>query len=113
MHDEQAFLQAMQDDPEDTSLRLVFADWLEEQDDQRGELIRLLHTLTQSLDVPDRSKLEDRIRGLVSAGVKPVGPFLTNTLGMTFAWIPAGTFLMADLKVKEGACSIYHNIKSR
>jgi uncharacterized protein (TIGR02996 family) len=94
MHEEQAFLQAMQQNPEDTSLRLVFADWLEERGDQRSELIWLLHTLTQSVEVPGRSKLEDRLRSLVSAGVKPVGPFFTNSLGMTFAWIPAGTFLM-------------------
>jgi uncharacterized protein (TIGR02996 family) len=94
MHEEQAFLQAMQENPEDTSLRLVFADWLEERDDPRGELIRLLHTLTQSVAVPDRCKLEARLRSLVSAGVQPVGPFFTNSLGMTFAWIPAGTFLM-------------------
>src|SRR5262249_46308430 len=31
---------------------------------------------------------------LVSAGVQPVGPFFTNSLGMTFALIPAGAFLM-------------------
>jgi uncharacterized protein (TIGR02996 family) len=60
MHDEQAFLQAMQENPDDAVHRLVFADWLEERDDPRGELIRLLHTLTQSVEVPDRSKLEDR-----------------------------------------------------
>src|SRR2546421_19439 len=55
MH-EQAFLQAMQENPDDTFLRLVFADWLEERGDQRGELIRLLHTLTQSTwqEVSDR-----------------------------------------------------------
>lgn len=54
MHDEQAFLQAMQENPEDNTLRLVFADWLEERGDPRGELIRLLHTLTQAVEVPDR-----------------------------------------------------------
>jgi uncharacterized protein (TIGR02996 family) len=94
MNDEATFLQAMQEHPEDVNLRLVLADWLEERGDLRGELIRLLHTLTQSVEVPDRSKLEDRLRILVSAGVKPVGPFFTNSMGMKFAWIPAGTFLM-------------------
>jgi uncharacterized protein (TIGR02996 family) len=102
MHDDQGFLQAMQDDPADTSVRLIFADWLEERDDPRGELIRLLHTLTQSVEVPDRSKLEDRLRSLVSAGVQPVGPFFTNSLGMKFAWIPAGTFLMGSPESEEG-----------
>jgi uncharacterized protein (TIGR02996 family) len=61
MRDDQAFLQAMQDNPDDASVRLVFADWLEERGDPRGELIRLLHTLTQSVEVPERSKLEDRL----------------------------------------------------
>src|SRR5277367_2034319 len=96
MNDEQAFLQAMQENPEDTALRLVFADWLEERGDPRGELLRLLHTLTQSVEVPDRSKLEDRLRSLLAAGVQPVGPFWTNSIGMKFAWIPAGTFLMGS-----------------
>ena len=52
--EEQAFLEAMLDRPDDVSLRLVFADWLEERGDARGELLRLTHTLTQSIDVPDR-----------------------------------------------------------
>src|SRR5262245_42703089 len=94
MQDEAAFLRAMQEHPEDDSLRLVFADWLEERGDPRDELIRLLHKLTQSVDVPDRSKFEDRLRGLLASGVQPAGPFRTDSVGMKFAWIPAGTFLM-------------------
>lgn len=89
---EDAFLQAMQKTPEDASLRLVFADWLEERGDPRAELIRLLHTLTQAVDVPHRQEQENRLRELVASGVKPVGPFFTNTIGMKFAWIPAGTY---------------------
>jgi uncharacterized protein (TIGR02996 family) len=96
MHDEQAVVQAMQENAEDTMLRLVFADWLVERDDPRGELIRLLHTLTRSVEVFDRSKLEDRLWSLVSAGVQPVGPFFRRSLGMKFAWIPAGTFMMGS-----------------
>jgi uncharacterized protein (TIGR02996 family) len=94
--DEASFVRAMQEHPEDASLRLVFADWLEERGDPRGELIRLLHTLTQSVEVPDRAKLEERLRGLLAAGVQPVGPFWTNSLEMKFAWIPAGTFMMGS-----------------
>ena len=73
MHDEAAFLQAMQEHPEDNASRLIFADWLEERGDPRGELIRLLHTLTQSIEVPDRAKLEERLRSLVASGFQPVG----------------------------------------
>jgi sulfatase modifying factor 1 len=94
MQDEAAFLQAMQKHPKDTALRLVFADWLEERGDKRGELIRLLHTLTQSVKVRGRKKLEDRLRSLLASGVQPVGPFWTNSIGMKFAWVPAGTFIM-------------------
>src|SRR5208283_5459050 len=101
MNDEAAFTRAMQENPEDTTLRLIFADWLEEQGDPRGELIRLLHTLTKQVDVPDRSKHEERLRSLVAAGVKPVGPFWTNSFGMKFAWIPAGTFLMGSPETEE------------
>jgi sulfatase modifying factor 1 len=102
MHDEAAFIQAIQEHPEDANLRQVFADWLEERGDARAELIRLLHMLTQSVEVPDRSKLEDRLRSLVAAGVQPVGPFWTNSIGMKFAWIPAGTFLMGSPEDEKG-----------
>jgi formylglycine-generating enzyme len=101
MHDEQSFLQAMQQHPEDNALRLVFADWLEERGDKRGELIRLLHTLTQSVEVPGRSQLEERLRELMASGVKPVGPFWTNSIGMKFAWIPAGKFMMGSPEDEE------------
>lgn len=96
MHDEATFLQAMQERPDDTALRLVFADWLDERGDPRGEFLRLLHTLTQTVEVPQRKELESRLRKLMASGIQPVGPFLINSIGMTFAWIPAGTFLMGS-----------------
>jgi len=102
MHDERGFLQAMLEHPEDKALRLVFADWLDERADPRGELIRLLHTLTQSVEVPDRIQLEDRLRTLLGSGVQPVGPFWTNAIGMKFAWIPPGTFMMGSPESEAG-----------
>jgi uncharacterized protein (TIGR02996 family) len=42
MTDEDAFVQALLAAPGDTSLRLVYADWLEERGDPRGEYLRLL-----------------------------------------------------------------------
>ena len=102
MNDEGSFMQAMQKDPGDNTLRLIFADWLEERGDARGELIRLLHTLTQSIEVTDRDQLEERLRSLLASGVKPVGPFFTNSIGMKFAWIPAGTFTMGSPAEEEG-----------
>lgn len=45
MHEEQAFIDAIVADPDDDTVRLVFADWLEEQDDDettaRATLIRV------------------------------------------------------------------------
>ena len=71
MKDEGAFHSAMLADPADVLLRLAFADWLEEQGDPRAELVRLTHTLTQSVDVPGRPELEARLRDLLSSGVRP------------------------------------------
>jgi uncharacterized protein (TIGR02996 family) len=41
MSDDQGFRSALLADPEDTTTRLVYADWLEERDDPRGEFLRL------------------------------------------------------------------------
>jgi uncharacterized protein (TIGR02996 family) len=43
MNDEAAFLAAIHTAPEDDNLRLVYADWLEERGDLRGEYLRLEH----------------------------------------------------------------------
>lgn len=118
MSQEQAFLAAMLASPDDLHLRQVFADWLEEQGDPRGELLRLTHALTQEVDCFQlarseatlqrllpfcemhcqqacwREQREARLHALVLQGVPAVGPFWTNGLGMRFAWIPPGTFVM-------------------
>lgn len=102
MHDETGLIQAILQHPDDDSLRLVFADWLEERADPRAELLRLLHTLTRAVEVPHRPALEKRLRTLLSAGVPAIGPFFTNSIGTKFAWIPAGTFLMGSPDDEEG-----------
>ena len=93
---EDRFLRAMQDQPDDLCLRLVFCDWLEERGDPRGELLRLMHTLTQKPNGRDRKDCENRLRALLAAGVELVGPRWTNSSGMHFVWVPAGTFLMGS-----------------
>jgi uncharacterized protein (TIGR02996 family) len=93
---EQAFLKALEEDPDDIQLRLVFADYLEERGDPGGELLRLTHTLTQANSIANRPELEARLRTLLQEGVQPIGPFWTNSFGMKFAWIPPGTFMYGE-----------------
>lgn len=50
-----AFLRAVVADPDDVALRLVYADWLEEREDPRGEYLRLL----LALDAADLTTIED------------------------------------------------------
>ncbi|MBY0525379.1 MAG: SUMF1/EgtB/PvdO family nonheme iron enzyme [Gemmataceae bacterium] len=93
---EEAFLQAMREQPDDIGLRMVFSDWLEERGDPRGELLRLSCILTQgSVDIPRRA-LERQMTSLLARGVAPVGPFWTNSIGMRFAWVAPGTFQMGS-----------------
>ncbi len=73
MNDEQSFLAEIQANPEDLSLRLVYADWLEEQGDARSEYlrvdvefhrsIRLLSSFDEAAD-RDIKKLRARLKRL-------------------------------------------------
>ncbi len=64
-HDE-ALLQALREDPADDGLRLVYADWLEENgENERAEFIRVHHALAHlGPHDPTRRELEWRERGL-------------------------------------------------
>src|SRR5688572_20050324 len=60
------FLRAILEDPGDDSLRLVYADWLEERGDPRGEFIRVQVELARMADDdPGRPDLEWRERELL------------------------------------------------
>jgi uncharacterized protein (TIGR02996 family) len=64
----EAFLQAILDDPGDDTVRLVFADWLEEHDDPLGEFIRVQMQLCELPDDdPARLALESREQQLLAA----------------------------------------------
>lgn len=59
--DDQSFLEAIQANPEDEVPRLVYADWLDDQGDPRGELIRVQCEIARSPDNdPNRKRLEHR-----------------------------------------------------
>ncbi len=64
--EEFAFLERIREKPADDGPRLIFADWLDEQGDSRGEFIRLQCALaTLSADDPERLSLDDRERILL------------------------------------------------
>jgi uncharacterized protein (TIGR02996 family) len=99
---EEALLQAIREDPASAaSVWLILADWLEEQGDPRFELVRLCHDRRFRPELSSRDR-DDRVRQLLEAGVAPCVPAWANSLGMTFALIPAGKFLMGSPKSEEG-----------
>jgi uncharacterized protein (TIGR02996 family) len=71
--EEGAFLRAIFKDPDDDGLRLIYADWLEEQGDPRGELVRLQCLLLNlGLTDPRRPELEERARLLAAEHGNPL-----------------------------------------
>src|SRR3954452_10436616 len=79
----------------------VVADWLEEHDDpRRAELLRLHRRLIATCRKPDRHPgrggWQARIVELLGLGVQPCVPRRTVELGegvgMSFSWIPPGSF---------------------
>jgi uncharacterized protein (TIGR02996 family) len=94
---EQAFLDDIVAQPEDVSLWHILADWLEDQDDPRGELVRLTWKLQYEADNPEFAARQKRVQALLADGVMPVRPRVTLE-GIEFAWVPAGTFLMGAPK---------------
>ena len=62
---DQVFIEAILASPDDASLRLVYADWLEERGDPRGEYVRLWRTIPAELDADRRAVLEARCRAWI------------------------------------------------
>ncbi|MGF1579246.1 MAG: formylglycine-generating enzyme family protein [Gemmataceae bacterium] len=94
MSDFESLLAAIPDNPD---VAFLLADYLEDRDDPRCELLRLLYTLRTMKEVTTlRQQMEGRLRKLLRRGVAPVGHTLRNSINMTFVWIPPGTFLTGD-----------------
>ena len=89
------FLEAMAKEPHDWFPRLVFADWLIEQGDPRGEMLHLLHDLLR-FECEDRESKEDRYLELDHEGHSIPSPEFENDLDMKFVLIPPGEFLMGS-----------------
>lgn len=86
MADHASFLKAILADPDDDSLRLIFADWLEEHGDPLGEFIRTQYALLESdLDPATSWKLLQRERELKSEhGVAWAGPIAALAMSYDF-----------------------------
>jgi uncharacterized protein (TIGR02996 family) len=88
--------------PEDPGLWLILADWLEDRDDPRAELVRLTWSLSHEEDHPDFASRQARVQALLAGGMQPVRPRLTLGPGMEFAWIPPGSFWMGSPEDEAG-----------
>src|SRR4051794_18071476 len=97
---EEAFLSALRESPDDEVTWLALADWLDEHGQpQRAELVRAVRRL-RALPVMKRTKaraaLEGRVAELLRDGVAPVAPEVVNGIGMRLALVPAGSFRMGS-----------------
>jgi uncharacterized protein (TIGR02996 family) len=90
-----AFLDDVVAHPLDPSPWLALADWLDEQGDARGELVRLTWSLRHE---PGRgfARRQRRVQQLIAEGVTPVVPRRTLPPDFEFAWVPPGSFLMGS-----------------
>jgi uncharacterized protein (TIGR02996 family) len=82
--------------PEEHRLWLILADWLEDQDDPRAELVRLTWALQYESEHPEFGARQTRVQALLAGGMQPVRPTQTLGPGMEFAWIPPGSFWMGS-----------------
>jgi uncharacterized protein (TIGR02996 family) len=92
---EQAFLDDIVGNPNDPSLWHILADWLEEREDPRAELVRLTWQLQHEAEHADFAKRQKRVQALLAGGMKPVRPRCTLD-EIEFAWIAPGSFLMGS-----------------
>jgi uncharacterized protein (TIGR02996 family) len=98
----QSFLDSIRESPDDPSLWLILADWLEDRADPRAELVRLTQSLRAEPDHPEFDARQRRVQALLAGGVPPLVPAFTNSVGMELALIPAGSFIMGSSDSEEG-----------
>jgi uncharacterized protein (TIGR02996 family) len=97
-----ALLEALHDSPGERLNWQVLADYLQEQGDSRGELLRLHLDLRAAAWGKGDPAKQARLVGLLDEGVRPCMPAVTNAAGMTFVLIPPGTFWMGSPDTEEG-----------
>jgi uncharacterized protein (TIGR02996 family) len=70
--EDEAFIKTIRRAKEDRTVRFIYADWLEERDDERGELIRIEEEVQSLTIVSDRYwELKPRRRELLGVAPKP------------------------------------------
>jgi uncharacterized protein (TIGR02996 family) len=100
-------LEAIHEDPQDSTAWQVLADWLEDRDQaQCAELVRLREQIRGEPDHPDRGGWEKQARQVLAAGVKPFVPSLTFLLarqvGLELALVVPGRFTMGSPENEKG-----------
>jgi uncharacterized protein (TIGR02996 family) len=99
---EAAFHAALRESPADELTWQALADWLEEDGQaDRAELLRLTRRMLPT-PVGERGDMPERHAALLEAGVRPVVVEMTNSIGMRFALVPAGHFLMSSPEDEMG-----------
>jgi uncharacterized protein (TIGR02996 family) len=91
MSEEERFLQALRESPDDAGLKAVYADWLEDRGDARAEFVRLLNQRAEAT-----ARLEQLTPGLDPEWVRRV----SGRVALTIQQVPAPTDLP---RVESGA----------
>jgi uncharacterized protein (TIGR02996 family) len=100
----ETLLRAIAANPGDELAWLALADALEEAGEPlRGELVRLTRRLlSMKRGARGRRTVESRIQAIILGGVRPCVPEITNSVGMRFVSVPAGTFLLGSPSGEKG-----------
>jgi uncharacterized protein (TIGR02996 family) len=99
---EDAFHRVLLDDPGDELTWSALADWLEDDGQTpRAELLRLTRRMLPT-PVSQRGEMPRRYSELLAAGARPVIVRGVNPIGMRFALVPAGRFLMGSPPDEQG-----------
>src|SRR5262245_37924715 len=124
MSDDLSFLRALLASPEDNSVRLIYADWLEERGDPRGTFLRLevlLHETEPGARPPDlgerlhqaRSTLDVRWLALIDRPQAGCRIVRTGSLPKTYgkaipAFIHNGSYFLSKIDVyADGAINCW------
>jgi uncharacterized protein (TIGR02996 family) len=105
MTHEDAFIQAILESPDDDGLRLIYADWLQERDDPRGELLRV----ATELEALERREPPPDVRGRL-ARVRRIADLHCRWRGVLplvdrnwFAILHRGELRCGEVR-RDGAC---------